>query len=138
MTDGRLSPVLDASALLAYLRREPGGAIVRDEIGLGAIINSVNYAEALSRLVDIGELPDTLSRGLRERGFVGDLLEVVPLTEEDSVMIAQLRSLTRARGLSLGDRACLATGIRLRRPVITADRGWAELDVGISIRLIRP
>jgi ribonuclease VapC len=138
LTDGLLGSVLDASALLAYLHDEAGSEVVENAINPGAMINSVNYAEVLSRLVDTGEGPGALDRRLRERGLVGDLLEVVPLTEEDSVMIAQLRPLTRARGLSLGDRACLATGIRLRRPVITADRGWAGLDIGISIRLIRP
>jgi ribonuclease VapC len=54
------------------------------------------------------------------------------------VVIARLRPLTRAQGLSLGDRACLATGLRLGRPVITADRSWAALDVGVTIQLIRP
>jgi PIN domain nuclease of toxin-antitoxin system len=65
------------------------------------------------------------------------LLRVVPLNEDDSVTTAQLRSLTRAHGLSLGDRACLATGLRLGLPVLTADRSWANLDVGVTIRLIR-
>jgi PIN domain nuclease of toxin-antitoxin system len=65
------------------------------------------------------------------------LLRVVPLNEDDSVTIARLRPLTRAHGLSLGDRACLATALRLGRPVLTADRSWANFDVGVTIRLIR-
>jgi PIN domain nuclease of toxin-antitoxin system len=63
---------------------------------------------------------------------------VVPLHEDDAVVIARLRPLTKAQGLSLGDRASLATGLRLGRPVITADRAWAALDVGVTVRLIRP
>lgn len=66
------------------------------------------------------------------------MLEVVPPTEEDAVAIARLRTTTRAQGLSLGDRACLAAGLRLGRPVLTADRSWAAVDVGATVRVIRP
>jgi ribonuclease VapC len=137
LTDGLRGFVLDASALLAYLLRETGGEVVRAELSLGAVINSVNYAEVLSRLADAGQEPEIVDRRLRGRGLAGDLLRVVPLNEDDSVTTAQLRSLTRAHGLSLGDRACLATGLRLGLPVLTADRSWANLDVGVTIRLIR-
>jgi PIN domain nuclease of toxin-antitoxin system len=45
--------------------------------------------------------------------------------------------LTRHAGLSLGDRACLALGEGLGYPVITADRVWASLDLGIEVVVIR-
>jgi len=37
----------------------------------------------------------------------------------------------------IGDRACLALGQALERPVVTTDRNWRELKVGIEIRLVR-
>jgi ribonuclease VapC len=37
----------------------------------------------------------------------------------------------------LGDRACLALGLHLGRPVITADRVWASLNLGVEIVVIR-
>jgi PIN domain nuclease of toxin-antitoxin system len=40
-------------------------------------------------------------------------------------------------GLSFGDRACLALGIYLNQPVITTDRLWGSLNVGIEIRVVR-
>jgi ribonuclease VapC len=43
----------------------------------------------------------------------------------------------RQRGLSLGDRACLALAESLRQPVLTTDRAWRGLSVGVEIRLIR-
>jgi ribonuclease VapC len=92
----------------------------------------------LSRLGDAGEEPATAHRRLQEQGLIGGLLEVVPLTEDDAVVIARLRTTTRAHGLSLADRACLATGLRLGRPVVTADRSWAAVGVGVTVRLIRP
>ena len=136
--DDTAGAVLDASALLAYLRREAGGQMVKAMLAAGAIINAVNYAEVLSRLGDAGEDPATTHRRLREQGLIGGLLAVRPLDEEDGVVIARLRALTRAHGLSLGDRACLATALRLGRSAITADRGWATVDVGVTVHLIRP
>ncbi|MGH2618927.1 MAG: type II toxin-antitoxin system VapC family toxin [Thermomicrobiales bacterium] len=130
--------VLDASALLAYLQDEPGSETVEAAIDFGAVINVVNYAEVLSRLADAGQEPATAHRRLREQGLIGGLLKVEPLNEDDAVAIARLRTRTRAQGLSLGDRACLATGLRLGRPVNTADRSWAAVDVGVTVRLIRP
>ena len=114
--------VLDASALLVYLQGEPGSQGVQAALAAGAVINIVNYAEVLSRLNDAGEDPETANRRLSEQGLIGGLLAVTPVTEEDAISIARLRTATRAHGLSLGDRACLSTGRRLGWPVVTADR----------------
>jgi PIN domain nuclease of toxin-antitoxin system len=130
--------VLDASALLAYLQDEPGSDVVDAALFEGAVINAVNYAEVLTRLGDLGDEPAITHRRLQEQGLIGGLLEVIPLLGEEAVTVARLRPATRAFGLSLGDRACLATALRLARPVLTADRSWATVDVGVTVRLIRP
>lgn len=136
--DGAAGAVLDASALLAFIQGEAGRETVGAALAEGAVINAVNYAEVLSRLGDRGDEPTTAHRRLEQQGLIGGLLEVIPLLGEDAVTIARLRPVTRAQGLSLGDRACLATALRLERPVLTADRGWANIDVGVTVRLIRP
>jgi ribonuclease VapC len=138
MMDDAAGSVLDASALLAYLQAEPGGQTVQAALAVGGIMSIVNYAEVLSRLSDVGEEPATAHRRLQEHGLIGGLLKLVALTEDDAVAIARLRIATRAQGLSLGDRACLATARRLGRSVVTADRSWAAVDVGVTVRLIRP
>jgi ribonuclease VapC len=130
--------ILDASALLAYIQDEPGSTIVEASLVSGSVVNALNYAEVLSRLSDGGQDAATAHRRMQEQGLVGDVLKVVPLHEDDAVVIARLRPFTRAQGLSLGDRACLATGLRLGRPVITTDRAWEHIDVGVTVRLIRP
>ena len=130
--------VLDASALLAYLQGEEGSLTIQAALATGALISAVNYAEVLSKLSEAGEDAEVADRRLNEQGLVGGLLELVELTADDAVRIASLRAVTRARGLSLGDRACLATALRLERPVLTADRSWTLLDVGVSVHLIRP
>jgi PIN domain nuclease of toxin-antitoxin system len=46
---------------------------------------------------------------------------------------------TRAAGLSLGDRACLALARRLGVRALTAERRWADVArvAGVEVRLIR-
>jgi PIN domain nuclease of toxin-antitoxin system len=129
--------VLDASALLAYLRDEPGALVVENALTQGAYISIVNWTEVLSKVADFGEDPEALSQRLENEGILRNSLEILPLTEEDALLIAQLRPLTKSAGLSLGDRSCLALGKRLGLPVLTADRSWTTFDLGVEVRLIR-
>jgi len=34
-------------------------------------------------------------------------------------------------------RACLAMAMEMKLPVVTADRTWADLDLGVDIRQVR-
>ncbi|MBA2515401.1 MAG: hypothetical protein H0V26_13925 [Solirubrobacterales bacterium] len=43
----------------------------------------------------------------------------------------------RPPGLSLADRCCLALAHRLGLPILTANRAWATIDVGVEVQLIR-
>ena len=63
---------------------------------------------------------------------------VEPFTVDDAIVTAVLAEPTRASRLSLGDRACLALAKRLAVRAVTADRKWAELDLGITVHLVRP
>jgi PIN domain nuclease of toxin-antitoxin system len=44
---------------------------------------------------------------------------------------------TKAFGLSLGDRACLALAKRQQVTVWTADKVWKKLKVDVPVELIR-
>jgi ribonuclease VapC len=134
----RGAAILDASAFLAYLWSEPGSAAVREALVRGAVMSTVNWAEVLSRLVDVGEDPDVASAQFLDRGVVGGLLDLVDLSSQDALTMARLRLSTRPFGLSLGDRACLALGVRLGLPVLTADHVWTSLSIGVTIHDIRP
>ena len=131
------SSVLDASALLAYLRDETGADHVADAIADGATISTANLAEVLSRVAVHGADPRRVARQLADRGLLDGAVAVEPLTTEDAVEIARLRPLTRDRGLSLGDRACLALAKRLDVPAVTADTAWSSLDLSVELRRIR-
>jgi ribonuclease VapC len=123
--------VLDSSALLAFLWEETGTDVVADCIG-DAIISAVNFAETIGKLVSRGSSPETA------RSVVGIARpDIVDFDRELAEQAGILVSKTRRFGLSLGDRACLALAQRERLPVLTADRIWRDLDLGIEIRVIR-
>jgi PIN domain nuclease of toxin-antitoxin system len=131
--------VLDASGLLAHLLAEPGGEVVRDALAeQAAVMSAVNWAEVLSRLASAGADPDEVAQRLASEAELGDVLTVVALTASDGPAIARLRPTTRHLGLSLADRACLALAQRVGLPVLTTDRAWAQLQIGVEIRLARP
>lgn len=129
--------VLDASALLAYLGNEPGAQVVTDALAEGAVISAVNLAEVLSTVAARGGDPAALATELAARGLLGGALTLEPFGDSDAIETARLRPLTRAAGLSLGDRACLALGHRRRAPVLTADVAWVGIDPDLDIRTIR-
>ena len=99
-------------------------------------MSAVNWAEVLSKVAEAGVAPERLAFELEKQGILGNTLELLPLTVEDSLEIARLRVSTKPLGLSLGDRACLALAKRLTVPVVTADRVWAEVPE-VHVILIR-
>ena len=123
--------VLDASALLALLQGEPGGEVV-EELMETAAISSVNWSEVIQKTLDRQADIEGLRQQLEALG-----LEVLPFTAVVAETTARLRSATRQAGLSLGDRACLATAAVLGLPAVTADRVWPDLGLPIEIRVVR-
>lgn len=119
--------VLDASAVLALLRRERGWERVADALP-GARISAVNLSEVAAKLADAG-MPEDAARAA-----LGALtLDVVPFDEEQAWASGQLRVATRSAGLSLGDRACLALGIARGVSVVTMDRAWVGLSAAAVV-----
>jgi ribonuclease VapC len=131
------SAVLDASALLAYLRDEPGASAVADAVAGGVSISTVNLGEVFSRVADRGADPADVAREMTDRGLLDGAITVEEFTSADAVEVGRLRPLTREHGLSLGDRACLALARRLALPAVTADTAWSKLDLKLDLRQIR-
>jgi ribonuclease VapC len=132
-----LAPVLDASALLAHLRDEPGADVVAEAIASGAVISTVNLAEVFSRVADRGGDPAKLVAELTQSGLLDGAITVEPFTAADAIDVGRLRPLTRDAGLSLGDRACLALARRLNAPALTADTDWQGVAHGVELCPIR-
>lgn len=119
--------ILDASALIAVIYEEKGAGIVEDNLS-NALISAVNYTEVASYLVRNGA----------DVSLLRDIsLPIIPYDENQTIIAAKLLPRTMSKGLSLGDSACLALAITKELPVLTADKAWKFLDIGIKIRLIR-
>ena len=123
--------VIDASAVLAAIQNEQGAEYVKKHIDR-CVISSVNWSEVLQKLSNSGSEVEKIAAYLNALG-----LRVIDFTEDDGRISASLWSSCKSLGLSLADRACLATGLRLKTKIITADRVWGELEIKSQIHLIR-
>lgn len=132
-----VAAVLDASALLAILRKEEGAAIVIEAIGEGAAISVVNFAEVLSTLAMDGRDPERAAAELRKAEGSRRALSIELLTAADCIEVGKLRPVTKPQGLSLADRVCLVLAARLGTPALTSDGEWAKADVEAEVVLIR-
>lgn len=125
-----MSIVIDASAVLAILFGEHGGDVAfPDE--RGAALCAVNYAEVI----------DVFARRTGDSSAVPGLLRqlelvVMPFDADHARIAADLKPGV-GKNDSMADRACLALAIATGSAVVTADSRWADLKLGIDIRLIR-
>lgn len=123
--------LLDASALMAVVLDEPGGDLIGGRLER-AHISPVNLAETIIGLERRGMPRDLVVELLDALG-----LTIAPCTGETASVAASIHAHTRKQGLSLGDCFCLATARALKAPVLTADRAWRRLDVGVAIEVVR-
>jgi ribonuclease VapC len=124
---------LDASAVIAVLLRERGGEIVQPLLSRASIA-TVNLAEVVSHFAK------KTGNDAEIREMIGNLqFKAIPFDEALAYEAGLLIRSTRAAGLSLGDRACLALARRLGAKVLTADRAWSRVAsaVGVEVELIR-
>lgn len=125
--------VLDASAILAVIFDEPGADRVAAHLP-GAQVSTVNVAEVATRLFALEMPEDTVET------IIDTLqLTIQPFDYGQVLETARLRSATRAKGLSLGDRACLALAKGQALPALTTDTVWrANADEAqVRVELVR-
>jgi PIN domain nuclease of toxin-antitoxin system len=123
--------VLDASAILAVLQREPGAQVVVPLLD-GAAISAVNWSETIQKAISRDVSIDGLRADIEALG-----VSIVPFTAVEAEQAAALWLETMHAGLSLGDRACLALARREGVPALTADRSWSSVAVGVDVRVVR-
>lgn len=126
-----IEAVLDASAILAVLRNEPGAEAVTAVLPRAAVC-TVNLAEVISTLINKGASAEQADL------IVADVFaQRVSADEQLARRAGSLRATTTQFGLSLGDRFCLALAEREGVPALTADQVWGKLENGIVVTLIR-
>ncbi len=124
--------VLDASALLAVMIGEPGAEKVAPHLP-GAAISAVNLSEAVGKLLSLRNNPDELWMDIQSLG-----LDIRAFDARAAFLTGRLLAPTRKLGLSLGDRACLALAHSLKRPAVTADRAWLDIEPSVAaVEIIR-
>jgi ribonuclease VapC len=125
------SVVLDASAVIAILRSEPGSDVVLSALS-GAVITTVNYSEVLKKTIERG------GSGSAAAAFVRGLsIAIIPFDETLAAASAGLYLQTKEHGLSFADRACLALGIQRNCKVLTSERRMGLVVLPIKVKLIR-
>lgn len=128
-----MTVVLDSSAIIAAIKDEPGGNMVYAALE-DALVCTVNVGEVYGVATVSGWSIDAADGFLAAAG-----LKSVALSPDIARSAGLMAGLTRAAGLSLGDRCCLALAIHEQAEVLTADRAWVQFaePLGLSIKLIR-
>lgn len=127
--------VLDASAVVAFLYGEPGRdaveALLLDD-GREVCMSAVNLCEVATVLAADGMGSEQIRENLeifeeRTENFTAAM----------AMRAGELSATTKAAGLSLGDRACLALAEETGATAWTADRAWKRVRTKVAIELIR-
>jgi PIN domain nuclease of toxin-antitoxin system len=122
--------VLDAYAVLAFLRDEPGADEVAGLLRRGpTVMSAANVAEVVDQLVRVHRRdPHDVYAGIGLLGYAG--LDVLPVTADDGIAAGRLRSRHYHRercAVSLADCVAAATALALRRPLATSDPALASM-----------
>jgi PIN domain nuclease of toxin-antitoxin system len=123
--------VLDASAVICLIRNEPGAGVVIAALP-ESCISAVNLSEVVAKMCELG-----MDEALIATVLDPLKLRVSPFDASQAHASGMLRPLTRALGLSLGDRACLALAANLGATALTTDRAWTQLQGIAPVALAR-
>jgi PIN domain nuclease of toxin-antitoxin system len=123
--------VLDSSAVIAFLQREPGADVVRKVLP-GSILSTVNAAEIVAKLIQYGLSVDEAIDSMKALP-----VRKLPFDLNHALTAGTMWKRSKGFGLSLGDRACLALAETMKFPALTADKRWMKFETAIEIRLIR-
>jgi PIN domain nuclease of toxin-antitoxin system len=123
--------VLDTSALIALIRREPGWEAVQEALGHSAVC-AVHLTEAITKLTRKGGEPRLVERYLRSLPP-----PILPWDEEMAWESRDMAPLAWTHGISFADRACLAMARHLDAVAMTSDAEWANLGLDIRVVLFR-
>lgn len=121
--------VLDAYAVLAYLRDEAAAEPVTELLRAPTVLSSVNAAEVIDQLVRVyGRDPDDVHADLAVLSHTGMHLSPVPADVGMAAGRLRARHYHREQmAVSLADCVAAATALGAGRPLATADAALATM-----------
>lgn len=124
--------VFDASSLLILLQEESGAEKLKPLLDY-AVMSAVNISEVLNVL---GRNKLSIEESMP---LINDMItEIIPFDIDQAELSAKLSSDDSIKGLSLGDRACIALGMQMKLPIYTADQLWKKVKLSsANIILVR-
>ncbi|MEZ6129193.1 MAG: type II toxin-antitoxin system VapC family toxin [Planctomycetaceae bacterium] len=125
------SVVFDASAVLAVLNRETGHEKAAERI-YGAAISAVNYGEVLKKSAERGGSIAHVAAILRQQR-----MNITSFDADQAARAAEIWSECKPFGLSFADRACIALGLTMKVPIITAEQSMSQVALPVEFQLIR-
>lgn len=131
--------VLDASAVLAWVRHERGAETVH-QLFPHAVIAAPNLTETLYRAQATGH---RMSAAQLQASIVAMGAEIEAFGETDAAPAAELLHYSAAHPgpdggrISLGDACCLAVAERLQLPVAGDDQAWTDLPLAVAFHRFR-
>lgn len=124
-----MTTVLDAYAIVAYLRGEPCAGEVADLLRDATILTSVNAAEVLDQMVRVfGAAPDSVDADLALLNHAG--LAIIAVTHEIGVEAGRIRARRYHRdrsAVSLADCVAASAALASHCPLATSDPALAEV-----------
>lgn len=116
--------------MLAIARGEDG-AEEAEQRARGGLLGMANFVEAAARGEELGFETSTTLALISRLGLT--------LAPVDRATADQAAALWKARkqNLSLGDRLCIGLARASGLPVLTGDRRWTSLELGVSVVLFR-
>lgn len=126
--------VLDAYALLAYLKGESGHARVKEllaSVGTDLIINSINLGEVFYIIAR--------TRGIREADyFLSVILPSLPITVYENSLddVIEAARFKAAHALSFADCFAASTAFRERAALVTGDPEFKKLGKAVEIEWV--
>ena len=121
--------VLDAYAIIAYLRAEPSSAEVARLLRGPTRLTAVNAAEVCDQMVRVfGSDPDAVEADLALLGHAG--MTLAPVSPEMAIEAGRIRARRYHRehaAISLADCIAAAAALAVRQPLATADSALANV-----------
>lgn len=124
--------LLDTSAVIALLKKEPGYKIIESIIASSAV-SAINLAELITVLTRFEITENEIEE------ITADIVpQIIPFCRDLAKRVNILSKHINGYGLSLGDKACIATGEYYNMNIYTADKIWSELKIpNLKIILVR-